>query len=411
MGIAIYGPLGPPLSLYEQPTMPGSLAPPGYSPFSPPMMPGSFAPPPAAPTTQPRPTFNSFLTDNRNALMQGGLALLGHRQNAAQTSLADVGQAMAGGMAFDAVGREKREAEEEADKKKTATIDWLERVVGMSPEDAQATADAGLVGEVMKMVGKDGDDGYGLQPIYGTDAEGNPIIMQLGKNGQAIRTQMPEGFTLSTGTDKVDLGTAWGIVDRRRGVVIGVVPKDVKGEAAATAEGRVVGERAGNAPKAATALRDLESQWDLVDRSIEEALADTSWLTAGPMSLTDAIPGTPAFELKELVKTIEANIGFDKLQAMRDASPTGGALGQVSDFENRLLQAVRGSLARGQRPETLRRRLMEIQQDLRALREDRRRAFAMTYGEGALSGGGMPEGTGGGGMGAPASPDDPLGIR
>jgi hypothetical protein len=30
--------------------------------------------------------------------------------------------------------------------------------------------------------------------------------------------------------------------------------------------------------------------------------------------------------------------GFQELQAMRDASPTGGALGQVSDSENRLLQ-------------------------------------------------------------------------
>jgi hypothetical protein len=29
---------------------------------------------------------------------------------------------------------------------------------------------------------------------------------------------------------------------------------------------------------------------------------------------------------------------------MRDASPTGGALGQVSEQENRLLQAIRGSL-------------------------------------------------------------------
>jgi len=48
------------------------------------------------------------------------------------------------------------------------------------------------------------------------------------------------------------------------------------------------------------------------------------------------------------IDTIKANVGFDKLQAMREASPTGGALGQVSDFENRLLQAVLSNLDQAQ---------------------------------------------------------------
>jgi hypothetical protein len=35
---------------------------------------------------------------------------------------------------------------------------------------------------------------------------------------------------------------------------------------------------------------------------------------------------------------------------MRNNSPTGGALGQVSEFENRLLQAVWGALEQSQSP-------------------------------------------------------------
>ena len=44
------------------------------------------------------------------------------------------------------------------------------------------------------------------------------------------------------------------------------------------------------------------------------------------------------------IETIKAIVGFEKLQAMRNASPTGGALGQVSEMENRLLQSTLGSM-------------------------------------------------------------------
>lgn len=54
------------------------------------------------------------------------------------------------------------------------------------------------------------------------------------------------------------------------------------------------------------------------------------------------IPGTDAYTLKERISTIKANLGFDRLQQMRDASPTGGALGQVAVQE---LQALQSSVA------------------------------------------------------------------
>ena len=41
------------------------------------------------------------------------------------------------------------------------------------------------------------------------------------------------------------------------------------------------------------------------------------------------MPNTDAKALSNKLRTIQANISFDKLQAMREASPTGGALSQV----------------------------------------------------------------------------------
>jgi hypothetical protein len=36
---------------------------------------------------------------------------------------------------------------------------------------------------------------YGMTPIMGVDADGNPVVLQLGSNGTAVATQMPEGVT------------------------------------------------------------------------------------------------------------------------------------------------------------------------------------------------------------------------
>lgn len=65
------------------------------------------------------------------------------------------------------------------------------------------------------------------------------------------------------------------------------------------------------------------------------------------------VPGTDAYALQSKLKTIKANAGFDKLQQMRDASPTGGALGQVSEREIAFLQAAIGDLEQSQDKESL----------------------------------------------------------
>ena len=69
--------------------------------------------------------------------------------------------------------------------------------------------------------------------------------------------------------------------------------------------------------------------------------------------LLKAVPGTDAHKLGNLLQTIKGNIGFDYLQQMRENSPTGGALGQVSNQELSTLQSVFGSLEQTQRAEDL----------------------------------------------------------
>jgi hypothetical protein len=73
------------------------------------------------------------------------------------------------------------------------------------------------------------------------------------------------------------------------------------------------------------------------------------------------VPNTDAFDLRERLLTLKANLGFDRLQQMRDASPTGGALGQVAVQELQALQATVGSLELGQSKAELQKNLNKIE--------------------------------------------------
>ncbi|MFE3836926.1 transglycosylase SLT domain-containing protein [Pseudogemmobacter sonorensis] len=71
-------------------------------------------------------------------------------------------------------------------------------------------------------------------------------------------------------------------------------------------------------------------------------------VTGAAGSLLSNIGGTGAHDLQQTILTIQANVGFDRLQQMREASPTGGALGSITERELATLQAVMGSLAQSQ---------------------------------------------------------------
>lgn len=61
-----------------------------------------------------------------------------------------------------------------------------------------------------------------------------------------------------------------------------------------------------------------------------------------------SVPGTPQNNARALISTIEANLAFGKLQKMREASPTGGALGAVTAPELNLLKSALANLDQSQ---------------------------------------------------------------
>ena len=135
----------------------------------------------------------------------------------------------------------------------------------------------------------------------------------------------------------------------------------------------------------------VTSNIDALIPQLDEDLA--SWLPSNVAGfggkILSNIPGSDAYDFNARIETIKANIGFDKLQAMRDASPTGGALGQVSEMELRQLNASMGNLDIGQSPEQLRKNLIAVREQyirtIRAIEAQRQGYRQMQGGAGGLT--------------------------
>lgn len=103
------------------------------------------------------------------------------------------------------------------------------------------------------------------------------------------------------------------------------------------------------------------SSANTVFSNVDKALGKIGPLSTGIAGFaTRNIPGTPAYNLDRIVDTVKANIGFAELSAMRAASPTGGALGQVSEMELKYLQSTIASLDTAQNPQQLRDNLQAV---------------------------------------------------
>lgn len=131
----------------------------------------------------------------------------------------------------------------------------------------------------------------------------------------------------------------------------------------------------GNKPVAMEVIPGSKTDRDLQAAAGKKEAAAESTLTTGGIvtqdiakltnaikkqKLTDPVTGTLGAVVGEqggvlaagsarrsaegLVRTIQANIGFDRLNQMRAESPTGGALGNITEQELKFLQSVLGSI-------------------------------------------------------------------
>lgn len=166
--------------------------------------------------------------------------------------------------------------------------------------------------------GGGGDAEYGLNPIYGTDAEGNTGIGQVGKDG-SFHVVDTKGFKPVGTTQNLNLGTTFQTRDRA-GNVIGTAPIDISGKNTQEA----IGTATGNAIAAAPG--DLQAAQNALD-TVESLRKDPNkgWGT-GFSSIFNAIPGSPGKDFQKKVDQSTSGAFLTAIQQMR-------GLGSLSNAE------------------------------------------------------------------------------
>lgn len=133
-------------------------------------------------------------------------------------------------------------------------------------------------------------------------------------------------------------------------------------------------------PKASNALKAFDASSDemiakLTELSQSPGLNEITGLVGGRIvGITDA--GRRA---QALFDTVAARGQFQELQQMRDASPTGGALGNVSNREGELLRAAFAAIDRRQSKADVQKEIKNVIAKIQASKARVREAFEETY--------------------------------
>lgn len=140
---------------------------------------------------------------------------------------------------------------------------------------------------------------YGLSPVFGKDEDGNVVVMQLGKDGTAVATKLPEGVS-------PDLGVK--TYEAARGTAIG------------KAEGESVVSSGSDMQAAQNAL-------DLID-SIRNDPARK--IGTGKSSIMGAIPGTKAYDFARKVEQAKSGAFMTAIQQLRGMGALSNNEGQTA---------------------------------------------------------------------------------
>lgn len=217
---------------------------------------------------------------------------------------------------------------------------------------------------------------YGLAPVYGRDAQGNIVVMQLGKDGSAVATQLPEGVSPDLGVKRLE-----------------------------EAKGAEVGKQTGAAAVSLSAdVQKAQTALDLID-SIAGNPQATDPAMQAPDPALDSITGIIQGRLPPLTQAgTDLNTKIDQLkgQAFLEAFSALKGGGQITELEGKTATDAIARLNRAQSPEAF----LAALADLRAVistgmtRAQQRAAGAQSY----LNPGAQPPAV-------PAAPQGPVRVN
>lgn len=203
---------------------------------------------------------------------------------------------------------------------------------------------------------------FGLNPVYGTDSQGNPVIVQLGSDGKPNLVKLPNGVTVSTGVEKVDLGTQWGMLDKRSGQIVGYMPKDLRGAESEKAIGKVQGAAQASLPKD---IQQAEQTVQQIDQLMSNKGLDS---IVGPLDQF-----RPSWTLGSEGRDALARYNQLKGKAFLSAYSMLKGGGQITEIEGTKAENAMARMDRAQSEDDFKRALSDfrdaVQQGVQKLRE------------------------------------------
>jgi hypothetical protein len=146
-------------------------------------------------------------------------------------------------------------------------------------------------------------------------------------------------------------------------------------------------------PAANLAVKSFEASTDTLIADLQK-LSKHPGLNSITGIVAGRVPGitSEGRDAEALLNKILARGGFQELQNMRQASPTGGALGNVSNQEGTQLRQAFAALDRTQDAPSIRNAIVDAIQQLTGAKERVREAFDLTYEYRKSKGEGVPTG-------------------
>jgi hypothetical protein len=188
---------------------------------------------------------------------------------------------------------------------------------------------------------------YGLNVVWGYDAEGNYVPMQAGKSGGLIASKVPEGVT----------------------------PLGPGGMAFDSAMGKEEAKKAAYEGAAGQAIIAFENKSNELLGQIDTAMEQTNWMNTGFLGRMVA-----AGDLDGTLDSIGAKAMLSELIAIK---AQGGTLGALSDAEGKALRDAAVNVARSQSEKQLDANLKAYRLQVEKTRDTMKRAFEDEYVKGA----------------------------
>ena len=283
-----------------------------------------------------------------------GLKAVDSREADLLRGMADVGQAQQQ-FELSQLDRSLREAQ---------TARTLQEIEQNTPEYWRTKgAEQGLEGADLERYalskGAVGKSHYAAAPVFGVDEKGDEVSARFNTTtGEYVPNPRADGSTPQAFIPY----SAAELVERRENA-------------------KIASKRLAQLPADTAGVTDsLRTATTAMD-TIKRAYTDLNFFNTGMLgAISEAIPGGGwAKDTRSLVRTLQSGLAATALQAMRDASKTGGALGNVSDKDLELLQTKIVNLDPNQSEAQLKEQLEIIYNELNSALQTRADVFNSTY--------------------------------